>query len=63
MNIKIPWEAADQITLEVLKDARKNLKADAKRPMRVFKKDEIEDQKEIKKHIDALNVVIKYFTV
>lgn len=63
MNIKIPWEAADGITLEVLKDARRTLKADLKRQAKVFKEDEIEDQIEIKKHIQALNIIIKYFTV
>ena len=62
MNIKIPWEAADKITLEVLKDALRNLKADSKRPMLVFKENKADDQKEIKKHIDALTLIIKYFS-
>lgn len=60
--IRLPYEMADKITvdvlLEIMEDFKKDLKGD--NPM-IFVKDPIKDKKEIQKHINACKLIIKYF--
>lgn len=60
--IRLPYEMADKITvdvlLEIMEDFKKDLKGD--NPM-IFVKDPVKDKKEIQKHINACKLIIKYF--
>lgn len=63
LKIDLSWEAVDGIVISALKDARRNLIKDKKSLGRIFYDDVNEDDAEVQKHIDALTVVIKYFSV
>ncbi len=58
---ELDWQAADSITVSVLKDMKRNLVFDLRRKGRVFENDPIEDAKIIKEHIQAVNLILKYF--
>ena len=63
MNRKceISWEAADEITVSVLKDLKRNLTFDLKNKGRIFETDPKKDEAIIKEHIQAIRLILKYF--
>lgn len=58
---EISWEAADSIVVSVLKDIKQGLSADLKKQGKVFDTDPIEDARIIKEHIQAIDLILKYF--
>ena len=68
MNVKSCPEFFDDITKDNLKGALKDLKEDYKRrkkghPLAIFKHAKSDDLNEIKRHIEAFKLVLKYYGV
>lgn len=63
MNRKceISFEAADEITVSVLKDMRRSLIFDLKTKGRIFVTDPVKDAEIIRQHIKAIDLILKYF--
>lgn len=58
---ELEWDAADSIAISVLKDMKRGLVFDLRRKGRVFENDPVEDEKIIKQHIEAINLILKFF--
>jgi hypothetical protein len=64
LEVELTWEMVDRITVDQLRNARNSLMHDLERPVPgVFVMDPAVDKKLIQDHIDALNLVISYFSV
>lgn len=63
MNRKceISFEAADEITVSVLKDMRRSLIFDLKTKGGIFVTDSVKDAEIIRQHIKAIDLILKYF--
>lgn len=65
VTVELDWDTIDKITTCSMKSSIENLEADLKARkvtgMAIFHKDKKKDIAEIKRHIDAFNIVLKYY--
>ena len=64
MKIELSDDLVDEVMLKVLTQIKDDFKVSIKKPRPlVFVSDAVKDKKLIKKHIEAFELIIDYFTI
>ena len=62
-TMEVEWDQVESLIKTELRETRRSLKRSRGNNVRVFSRDALEDAAIIQSHIDALSLIIKYYSV